>query len=99
LEGNPPNQQLFESVSVEDGDAEVPCPLQLRARLLAGEHVVRVLADGGGEGAPGRLEPLDVVVAGALKGARYDDALAGERSLGRTACFTPEVEATLHQAP
>ncbi len=48
-------EEPLETRLVEDGYAQLPCPLQLRAGLLAGEHVVGVLADGGGERAAGRF--------------------------------------------
>src|SRR5919112_3472949 len=93
-----PLKQLFESGFVEDGNAQFLCPLQFRACVFAGEHVVCVLADRGGEGAPCCFETADVVVAGTIQRSCYDDTLARERTLRGATIFAPEVEAPLHKA-
>src|SRR5918997_1347986 len=64
-------EQLLEARLADHGYAQLTGAVELRAGLLAGEHVVRVLADRGGERASGGLEPLDELAARAAQGAGY----------------------------
>src|SRR5918997_5536656 len=91
-------EQILEARLVDHGYAELAGAVELRAGLLAGEHVVGALADGGGEGAARGLEPLDELAARAAQGAGYDHLLARERAVGGPGAQPLEVDADPHEA-
>src|SRR5215211_9140399 len=74
-------EQALQARLVENGYAQFSGPIEFGAGLLAGEHVVGVLADRRGEGAACGLDPLDVVAARPAQGTGYDELLANERTL------------------